>query len=113
MGDATRELSHGFHLLRVRQTAFALPQRLLNVPAITNVMDHSRKVAPAIRLELADRKVHRKDAPVLATTADLTADADDFFDAGGDVAGNVAVVLAAIGLRHEHFDVLPEGLGGA
>ena len=48
---------------------------------------------------------------VLAQADHLAADADDLLLAGGQVIVQVAVVLVAVGLGHEHLDVLADDLG--
>ena len=103
----------GFHLLGLRQAALALPQGLLDMLAVAEIMDHAGEVAPAIGLELADGQVERKGRAVLAPSAHLSADTDDLLDAGCQIVGDVAIVLRLVGLRHEHLDVLADQLGRA
>ena len=62
---------------------------------------------------LADGKLHRKGRAVLALADDDAADADDAPLAGDLVAIEIAVVAAAVRLRHQHADVEPGRLGGA
>src|SRR5262249_21914288 len=69
--------------------------------------------APAVCLELADRQVQRKNAAILAAATYFAPNADDFLDTCGEVIGDIAIVLAAIGLRHQDFDVLPDQFDGA
>jgi hypothetical protein len=76
-------------------------------------MDHPREVAPAVGLELADRKMHRKNAAILTAAADFAPNADDFLDARGDVIADITVVFAPVGLRHQDFNVFTDQFGGA
>ena len=82
VGDAAGELADRLHLLRLRQAPLALPQRLLDMLAVAEVVDHAGEIAPAIGLELADRQMQRKRRAVLAPATHLAADADDLLDAG-------------------------------
>src|SRR5215470_18770102 len=98
MGDAAGKLANSLHSLRLRQPTFTLAQSLFDVLAIADVVDHAGEGALAIGLEFAHRQVHRKRCSILASAADLAPNADDPFDAGLDVAGNVAVVLGGVRL---------------
>ena len=60
------------------------------------------KIAPLAGLHLADRKLHRKGRAVLALADHHPADADDAALAGRVIAVEIAVVLLAIGRRHQH-----------
>src|SRR5262249_32073548 len=57
-------------------------------------------------------QVHREGAAVLAPPDDLPPAADDPRLGGAQVVGQVAVVLAAVGVRHQHPDVLADDLAG-
>ena len=113
MRDAAGELTDRFHLLRLPQSTLALPQRLFDMHAVADVMDHAGEVAPAISLNLADRQVQRKRRAVLAAATDLSANADDLPDPRANVVGDVTVMLSSVGLGHQHFDVLRDEFGGA
>ena len=80
--DAAGQLPDGLHLLRLRQPSLAFPQRLLDMLAVAEIMDHAGEVAPAVGLEFADRQMQRKGGAVLAPAAHLAANADDLLDAG-------------------------------
>src|SRR5207248_8857594 len=56
-------------------------------------------------------KVHRKSRAVLAHAGDDAAGADDATFAGLEVAGDIGVMTAAIRLRHQEADVVPDRLG--
>src|SRR5258705_5758130 len=64
-------------------------------------------------MHLADGEMHRKRRAVLAHAGDDAADADDAPFAGLEIAGDVAVMTAAIRLRHQLADVPPDRLGFA
>ena len=113
VGDAAGELADGLHLLRLRQPALALSQGLLDMLAVADVVDHASEIAAAVGFEFADRQVQREGRAVLAPATHFSTDADDLLDAGPDVVGDVAIVLGAVGLRHEHLDVLADELRGA
>ena len=55
--------------------------------------------------------MQRKGRAVLAAATHFAADADDLLDAGADIVGDVAIVLTAVRLGHEHLDVLADELG--
>ena len=110
VSDAAGQLAHGFHLLSLRQAPLALSQRLLDMLAVAEIMDHAGEVPPAIGGELADGQVERKGRAVLAPATHFSANADDLLDAGSQIVGDVAVVLGLVGLRHEHLDVLADQL---
>ena len=69
MGDAARELPDGFHLLGLGKAALAFSQRLLDVLAVAQVVNHPREVAAAIGRKLADREMQGKGGAVLAAPA--------------------------------------------
>jgi hypothetical protein len=94
--DTASELTDRLHLLGLRQAPFALAQRLLNVLTVTQVMDHTGKIPPAVGRELTDREMQRKGRAVLAAAADLAANADDLLHARPQVIGDVAVMLRLV-----------------
>ena len=61
--------------------------------------------------DLADREVERERRAVAPLADDLPADADDAPLPGAAVPVEVAVVLGAVGRRHEHADVAADDLG--
>ena len=66
------------------------------------------KIGFAAVARLADGEIHRKYRPVLAPADDLAADAYDLLLAGAQIVREIRVMLARIGLRHQHFDVAPD-----
>src|SRR5437588_9884530 len=81
--------------------------------ALGDVAQSPEEEALAAAAELGDREVEGEGRAVAAPSFDLPADADDVRLAGRQIAGEVAVVLVAPGLRHEDLDVLPHQLLGA
>ncbi len=67
---------------------------------------------PILEPHLADREIERHARPVLADADDLATSADDLGAAGLLVALQMAVVRAAIRLRHQELDVLAQDLRG-
>ena len=65
------------------------------------VADEAGEETPVARFHFADRKLHRKGRAVLALADDHAADADDAALAGGQIALQVAVMVFAIGRRHQ------------
>ncbi len=98
------ELADRLHLLR-------LDQLLLRALTLAEIVDDADEDRLAVLRRLADRKVHREGRAVLAATLHLAADADDLCLTGSPVVAEVAVVLAAVRLGHQHLDVLPDDLG--
>jgi hypothetical protein len=88
----------------------AFAQRLLGALALGQVMDDADEDRAVILRRLADGEVHRKRRAVLASPENLAADADDLAFARPLIVVEIAVVLAAEGLGHEHLDVLPDHL---
>src|SRR5262245_42905297 len=110
MGDTAGQLADGLHLLRLRQSPLAFPQRFLDMSPVTDVVDHTSEIATALRLEFADRQVQRECRPVLAAATYLSTDADDFPDASADVVRNISIMLAAVRFGHQHLHVLADEL---
>ena len=90
MGDAAGELPHRFHLLR-------LPEFLLDLLMGGQIADEAGEQMLTAHLHLADGKLHRKHATILALAADHPPDADDALFARAQVPLQVAVVLLAVG----------------
>ena len=78
--------------------------------AIADVAHQAREHQLAVHLELGDCQVYREDRAVLALCLQLPANADDARLAGHEVALDVAVVMMAVGRRHEHGDVRAQQL---
>ena len=77
-----------------------------------NVADQSDEQAAVVAFDFGDREVHRENVAIAAAALDLAADADDMRGLFGLVAGQVAVVLVPVRLRHQHLDILADDLGG-
>ena len=85
----------------------------LKTPSIGDVPQDPGEEAAAADRELTHGEVDGEDGPVLASTKNLAADADDAALPGFAVAGEVAVMPGPVWLGHEGVDVLPEELPGA
>jgi hypothetical protein len=112
VADVDHVVAEVGEFLRQAQLGLAAPQLLLGLLARGDVADEADEARRVESLDLADREVAGEDAAVLAPGAHLAADADDVRVAGGDVAVQVTVVLAGVGLRHQRADVAPDDLLG-
>src|SRR3989304_7410611 len=72
------------------------------------IADEAGEEAAFPRLHLADCKLHGEGRAVLAQAGDHPVDADDALFAGGEIARDVAVMLLAVGRRHERADVMAD-----
>ncbi len=79
---------------------------------IGDVASDAGKHAAVAQMQLADSQVHGERAGVLAQADHLPTDADDLLLSGLTIVLEVAIVFVAVGLGHEHLDVLPEDFGG-
>ena len=86
--------------------------RLLGALSRGGVADNADKHLPPVRLKLAHGQVHGKGRSVLPPPRHFPAHADDVRLARVEVAGDVLVVAAVVGLGHEHVDISPDRLGG-
>src|SRR5215475_11768327 len=105
MGDAAGELADGLHLLRLAQVR-------LQLRAGREIANETGEDGRAAELHLADRELDRKDRAILALGLDLAPDTDDAFLAGASIAGEILVMLLAVGRWHEHLDVATNHLAG-
>src|SRR5665213_1704601 len=97
----------------VHELGLQILQPRLGILPLGQVANESREEPPgAARRNLADRQFHRKGRAVLALADHDAADANDASLAGGQIMIQIAVVAAAIRLRHQHLDVAPGHLGG-
>jgi hypothetical protein len=88
-------------------------QPRLGLLLLGEIADEACKERLPSRMHLADGEMHRKCRAVLAHAGDDAPDADDAPFARLEVAGDVSVMTAAIRLRHQLADVLPDRLGFA
>ncbi len=96
----------------MHELGLQLLQARLGLLPLGQIADESREEALAARAHLTDRKLHRERRAVLALADDDAADADDPPLAGPQIAREIAVVILAIGRRHQPVDVGPEHLAG-
>ena len=84
----------------------------LGMLAFGQVTDEPGEEAPFGHRHFADRELHRKSRAVLALADDDPADADNSPFAGAIIALQITVMRRAIGLGHQHADILPNHLLG-
>ena len=85
-------------------------ESLLELHARAEIVKHPRELALAANRHLADGQMERERRPVATPPGDLAADPDDLGVAGGEVRGEIAVVLLVIRRRHQHADVAADHL---
>ena len=74
------------------------------------VADEAGEEALIAHVHFADGKLHGKGRAVVALADDDAADADDPPLAGAQIAVEVAVMIVAVRLRHQHLDILAHDL---
>src|SRR5690606_2495296 len=93
-------------ILEDRAEQSLLPvQPILDRPLSGEIVNDTGEIALVSDRVLADRQVHGKEGAVPAQPLHLPADPDDPALPGLQISPNVSVVLARIGLRHQHGDV--------
>src|SRR5260370_39245493 len=98
VSDATRELPHRLHLLR-------LLKLLLGQLARGQIMNDPDENRLAILLGFTDRQIHREGRSVFPKSDDFATNADNFSFGGLQEIFDVVVVLHAICRRHQQLDV--------
>ena len=88
-------------------------QARLGLLALGQVADKAGEKTLRAGFHLADGKLHGKGRAVLALADDDAANADDAPLAGDLVTVEIAIVAAAVWLRHQRTDVEPGSIGGA
>ncbi len=111
VGEGGCHLAHGAETGDVDQFGLQFLQTCLGLLLFGEIADETRKVRLPTRLHLADGEMHRKRGAVLAHAGHDAADADNASFTGLQVAGEVAVMAAAIRLRHQFADILSDRLG--
>jgi hypothetical protein len=105
MGNATCQLPHGLHFLRLQQLFFQLF-------AFGYVAYDPGEAATAILDELADGQVRGELRTILSPTGHLSADANDLSPARALVAFEVTAMLLVVRGRHQQRDILADDLVG-
>ena len=104
--DLVRErrghLAHGGQPRQAGELGLQLLELALGRLPLGQVADEAGEEAAVAGPHLADLELHGKGRAVLALAGDDAVDADDALLAGGEVAGDVAVMLLAKGRGHEH-----------
>jgi hypothetical protein len=106
-------LAHGGEARDVHQLRLQFLQPRLGLLALAQVADEAGEEALAARVHLPDRQLHGERGAVLALSHHHPADADDAPLAGLQIAPQIAVMLLAVGRRHQHAHVAPDRLLGA
>ncbi len=83
-----------------------LPLRFSQL-ALGDVAHDAGEIAAPVSPPLGDREIQREDRAIPPPAPDLTPDTDNLRLAGRAVIGDVPIVLAVIGLGHQHADVAP------
>ena len=92
------------------ETQLALALGKLGRLAIGDVADDPDKDRLVAVAGLADGKIHRKYRPIFAPPHDLAPDSYNFLLAGAQIVREIRVMLARIGLGHQHFDIASDQL---
>ncbi len=71
---------------------------------------NARKEHVLSHLHHAYRKVHGKDGSIFSPPKNFATFSYYFGNAGLEITGQVKVMLRKVGLRHEHFDILPNDI---
>ncbi len=95
---------------RDRDHALGVAHALLADHAVGDVADEAGEELSGENL--TDREIDGEDGAVASACAGLSADADDAPLARAAIAGEIGVVLIAIGRGHEDGDVASDELGG-
>ena len=103
-------LAHGGQPGDMHELGLQFLQPRLGLLALGQVADEAGEEALIARAHLADRKLHRKGRAVPALADDDPADADDSPLSGAEISLEVAVVILAVGRRHQHLDVFSHDL---
>ena len=91
----------------MNQLALQFLQSGLGMLAFGQVADEAGEEAPFGHRNFADGELHRKGRAVLTLADDDPTDADDPALAGAVIALQIAVMRRAIGLGHQHANILP------
>ena len=94
MRERGSHLAHGGETRQAGQLGLQIMQLVLGLLPLGEVADEAGKETALTRLHLADFELHGKGRAVLALAGDHTVDADDALLAGGEVAGDIAVMFA-------------------
>jgi len=94
----------------MKQLRLDFLQPLLGLLPLAQVADEAGEEARAARIHLADGQRHREGRSVPALADRDAAGADDALLAGAEIAREVAVMILAIGRRHQDRDVAAQNL---
>ena len=76
---------------------------------LCKITNKSGKMPLSTGVHLSDGQMHWERGPISALPGDNPSDADDVPFASGLIAGQIAVVSAAIRFRHQNADILANG----
>ena len=110
--DLVRErrchLAHGGQPRQAGELGLELLELALGRLPFGQVADEAGEVAALAGPHLGDFELHGEGRAILALSGDDAVDADDALLAGGEIAGDVAVMLLAEGRGHEHLHILSD-----
>ncbi len=111
--DHRGDLAHRGQPADVVQLLLKLVGPDLRRNAVRDVADEAGEDMVRAGAHLADCQLHREDRPRFVPRDHGAADADDPLFSGGEIAGEIGVVLRPIGLGHQHADIAADHLLGA
>ena len=106
MRERRGHLPHFIEAGHVNEFGLRFLKLPLGFPPRSDVMHDADENPQFVEMALTDGKINRKGRPILAPRRDLAPDADDLLLAGLAIVFQIAVMLFAVGLGHEHADVL-------
>src|SRR5215510_9930935 len=80
---------------------------LLDLLALCNIAYDASEHPPPAHDHFTDRKLHRKNRTVLASSGDLAVMSDHLGSARSQIIADIAIVLSVVRVRHQHFDIAP------
>ena len=110
VGERRRHLAHRAQARDVGEFGLHPLEARLGALLLGEVAHETGEIAALAPLRLADREMHREGRTVGALAGDDAADADDARLAVGAIAGEIGIVAAAVGLRHQDAHVLADRL---
>ena len=108
VGKRRGHLAHRGEPRHVDELGLQFLQPGFGLLPLGEVADEAGEEAPVAHVHFADRELHGKRRAVVALPDHDAADADDPPLSGAQIAIEVAVVIFAVGRRHQHLDVLSQ-----
>ena len=108
MSERRRHVAEGGEAGHVHELGLKFLQAGFGLLTLGQVADEAGEIPLPGGTHLADRELHREGRAILALADHDAADADDPLLAGREIAPDIAVMLRAIRVRHQHLDVLAD-----